>query len=48
MEGLIELRFHGPLDTKYVILETFFPAIFWRSTEKTKPNTTKANKNKTV
>jgi len=28
-DELIELRFHVPLDTKYVISETFPKPIFW-------------------
>ena len=38
-----ELRFYVPLDIKYVISETFFPANLLASTEQTKPNITKAN-----
>jgi len=40
---LIELRFHGPLNTKQVISETFDKPISWLSTctEKTISNTTK-------
>ena len=34
-----ELRFHVPLDTKWVISETFFPAKLLASSEETKPNT---------
>jgi len=40
---LIELRFYVPLDTKYVISETFFLVNLSASTEETKPNTTKAH-----
>ena len=40
-----ELKFYVPLDTKQVILETFFPANLWSglSSEETKPNATKAH-----
>ena len=38
-----ELRFYVPLDTKYVISETFFPANVLASTEETKNNILNAN-----
>jgi len=41
-----ELRFHVPLDAKFVISETFFPANLLASTEEAKPNTTKSNNTK--
>jgi len=37
------LRFYVPLDIKWVISKTFFPANLLVSTEETKPKTAKAN-----
>jgi len=45
---LIELRFYIPLDTKYVILETFSPTVSWHSTKETKHTKSKQHKNKVV
>jgi len=40
---MIELRFSVPHDTKWVTLQTFFPANLLSKYLKTKSNTTKAN-----
>jgi len=40
---VVELRFYVPLDTKFVVSETFSRPISWRSNEETKPKATKAN-----
>ena len=39
---MIGLWFYVPVDTKYVISETFPKPVSWLGMEKTKPNTTEA------
>ena len=43
IDWLIELRFYVPLDTKRSFRRRSSQPIAWRSTEETKPNTTKSN-----